>query len=29
MEGKPKKVLLTGITGFLGSHTTIQLLEKG
>ncbi len=24
-----KKVLLTGITGFLGSHTTIQLLNKG
>lgn len=24
-----KKVLLTGITGFLGSHTAIQLLEKG
>ena len=24
-----KKVLLTGVTGFLGSHTTIQLLEKG
>ncbi|WP_261511236.1 SDR family oxidoreductase [Chryseobacterium paludis] len=24
-----KKVLLTGISGFLGSHTTIQLLEKG
>lgn len=23
------KVLLTGITGFLGSHTAIQLLEKG
>lgn len=23
-----KKVLLTGITGFLGSHTAIQLLEK-
>jgi dihydroflavonol-4-reductase len=23
------KVLLTGITGFVGSHTTIQLLEKG
>lgn len=22
-------VLLTGVTGFLGSHTTIQLLEKG
>lgn len=25
---KRKKVLLTGVTGFLGSHTTIQLLEK-
>jgi len=25
----PTKVLLTGVTGFLGSHTTIQLLEKG
>ncbi len=24
-----KKVLLTGVTGFLGSHTAIQLLEKG
>ncbi len=24
-----KKVLLTGISGFLGSHTAIQLLEKG
>ena len=24
-----KKVLLTGVTGFLGSHTTIQLLESG
>ncbi|MGD1843013.1 MAG: SDR family oxidoreductase [Thermonemataceae bacterium] len=23
------KVLLTGVTGFLGSHTTIQLLEEG
>lgn len=23
-----KKVLLTGVTGFLGSHTTIQLLNK-
>src|SRR5690606_19126835 len=23
------KVLLTGVTGFLGSHTTIQLLERG
>lgn len=29
METKPAgKVLLTGVTGFLGSHTTIQLLEK-
>lgn len=26
---KSEKVLLTGVTGFLGSHTTIQLLEKG
>ena len=26
---KKKKVLLTGVTGFLGSHTTIQLLNKG
>ena len=26
---KNKKVLLTGITGFVGSHTAIQLLEKG
>lgn len=26
---KKKSVLLTGVTGFLGSHTTIQLLEKG
>lgn len=26
---KSSKVLLTGVTGFLGSHTTIQLLEKG
>ena len=26
---KSKKVLLTGITGFVGSHTAIQLLEKG
>jgi dihydroflavonol-4-reductase len=25
---KTKKVLLTGITGFLGSHTAIQFLEK-
>lgn len=25
----PSKVLLTGVTGFIGSHTTIQLLEKG
>lgn len=24
-----KKVLLTGISGFLGSHTAIQLLERG
>lgn len=24
-----KRVLLTGVTGFLGSHVTIQLLEKG
>lgn len=24
-----KKVLLTGVSGFLGSHTTIQLLNKG
>ncbi|MEO1053985.1 MAG: aldehyde reductase [Bacteroidota bacterium] len=24
-----KQVLLTGVTGFLGSHTAIQLLEKG
>lgn len=24
-----KKVLLTGITSFVGSHTAIQLLEKG
>ena len=24
-----QKVLLTGVTGFLGAHTTIQLLEKG
>ena len=24
-----KTVLLTGVTGFLGSHTTIKLLEKG
>lgn len=28
MEQK-EKVLLTGITGFLGSHTAIQLLNKG
>src|SRR5665213_1366047 len=28
MKGS-KKVLLTGITGFVGSHTAIQLLEKG
>jgi len=28
MEHKPK-VLLTGITGFLGSHTAIQLIKKG
>ncbi|MFK7798207.1 MAG: SDR family oxidoreductase [Aureispira sp.] len=26
---KMTKVLLTGVTGFLGSHTTIQLLNKG
>ncbi|HLW38975.1 MAG TPA: NAD-dependent epimerase/dehydratase family protein [Brumimicrobium sp.] len=26
---KNKRVLLTGVTGFLGSHTAIQLLEKG
>ncbi|GAA4270890.1 aldehyde reductase [Aquimarina gracilis] len=26
---KKKKVLLTGVTGFLGSHTAIQLLNKG
>ncbi|WP_109298929.1 aldehyde reductase [Aquimarina sp. AU474] len=26
---KKEKVLLTGVTGFLGSHTTIQLLNKG
>jgi dihydroflavonol-4-reductase len=26
---KNKSVLLTGITGFLGSHTAIRLLEKG
>ncbi|MDH5604323.1 MAG: NAD-dependent epimerase/dehydratase family protein [Cyclobacteriaceae bacterium] len=26
---KNVKVLLTGVTGFLGSHTAIQLLEKG
>jgi dihydroflavonol-4-reductase len=24
-----KRVLLTGVTGFLGSHTAVQLLEKG
>jgi len=24
-----KRVLLTGVTGFLGSHTAIQLLNKG
>lgn len=24
-----KRVLLTGVTGFLGSHTVIQLLNKG
>lgn len=24
-----KKVLLTGVTGFLDSHTTIQLINKG
>jgi len=24
-----KRVLLTGVTGFLGSHTTIQLLNRG
>src|SRR6188768_3966213 len=24
-----EKVLLTGVSGFLGSHTAIQLLEKG
>ena len=24
-----KRVLLTGVTGFLGSHTAIQLLQKG
>lgn len=29
MNNKNKRVLLTGITGFLGSHTAIQLLEKG
>ena len=23
------KILLTGVTGFLGSHTAIQLLESG
>jgi len=26
---KNRKVLLTGVTGFLGSHTAIQLLNKG
>ena len=26
---KNKRILLTGITGFLGSHTAIQLLNKG
>ena len=26
---KNTKALLTGISGFLGSHTAIQLLEKG
>lgn len=26
---KQPKVLLTGVTGFLGTHVTIQLLEKG
>ncbi|MGV8135240.1 MAG: SDR family oxidoreductase [Mangrovibacterium sp.] len=26
---RKKKVLLTGVSGFLGSHTAIQLLEKG
>ncbi|MBB1646700.1 aldehyde reductase [Sphingobacterium sp. UME9] len=26
---KSKQVLLTGVTGFLGSHTAIQLLDKG
>ncbi|MDD4193470.1 MAG: aldehyde reductase [Mangrovibacterium sp.] len=25
---RPKRVLLTGVSGFLGSHTAIQLLEK-
>ena len=29
MMQKQDVVLLTGVTGFLGSHTTIQLLEKG
>lgn len=29
MATNNKKVLLTGITGFLGSHTAIQLLQKG
>lgn len=25
----PQTILLTGVTGFIGSHTTIQLLERG
>ncbi len=29
MEQRKSTVLLTGVTGFLGSHTAIQLLEKG
>jgi dihydroflavonol-4-reductase len=29
MATNNRKVLLTGITGFLGSHTAIQLLQKG
>lgn len=29
MSSKTKKVLLTGVTGYLGSHTAIQLLENG
>jgi dihydroflavonol-4-reductase len=29
MANNKKKVLLTGITGFVGSHTAIQLLEQG